>query len=817
MTLLYVADAAVGGNSCVVPPCLVDEQGRAVVPPAMVDYHGETILTARPRPSREAMHRHVELLFGDARSGLIELSWLRQDSRGKRGARLFELDEFDELVEQALAWNDQGRNVYIGATLKRKDAPRQKATSDDDAMEAWSVWADFDEPGAATFAAERIRDHGRVPTALVTTGTVPHDRCHMWWRLEEPIADMAQVSELVSKLAAALGGDAKVSNPGRIMRLAGSIAWPTKPTRVAELTTIDARGAVLPTDAIGWMLGKLAQQPPLQAPRAASPPPRQAPQPAVQPVAHGLVEDGREEYMTKTVHAVGCELVGKTGAWPTADELFDVAWPQFERRTDLSRSGRITPANAQDEMRAKCAAWERKATAGGHGELAKLVERYHSRQRASAPPGATAGLGEASSRQEEVPADLAREFILRDTRLIPPRGWIYGYSYIRSFVSVLAASGGAGKTTLYVAEALSIATGKPLLGITPAERTGVWIMNLEDPFDEMERRIGAAAKYYGLDQSAIAGRLFVDAGRDKPLVVATQTRDGVQIGKPVVEAIVEATRRNGIGVLIVDPFVSSHTVNENDTNAVQQVVAEWRGIADTTGACVLLVHHLRKANGTEATVDSIRGSNAIVGAVRTARVLNIMSETEATKLGIEAGQRSCFVRLDDAKNNLAPPAARATWVEFVSVDLDNGGAMRVRDAAGSSVPLTLGGDRIGVATPWSPPDARALATIDHARAAIAFLAENGPQRASAQASEWFGHEVIRICGLSDDKKGLGEAKAILARWVEEGVLCKESRKSGRQGRKQPVYLAGTPSVAAEGAAGNCDADAMADAASSLPH
>jgi len=123
VTLLYVADAAGAGKSCVVPPCLVDEQGRVVVPPAMVDYHDETILTARPRPSRADMHRHIELLFGDARRGLVELSWLIPGKKG-RSAQLFKLDEFDELVEQALALNVKGSNIYIGATLKRPSALR---------------------------------------------------------------------------------------------------------------------------------------------------------------------------------------------------------------------------------------------------------------------------------------------------------------------------------------------------------------------------------------------------------------------------------------------------------------------------------------------------------------------------------------------------------------------------------------------------------------------------------------------------------------------------------------------------------------------
>ncbi|MBU6379082.1 MAG: AAA family ATPase, partial [Gammaproteobacteria bacterium] len=111
-----------------------------------------------------------------------------------------------------------------------------------------------------------------------------------------------------------------------------------------------------------------------------------------------------------------------------------------------------------------------------------MVEGYQSRQRASARPGPTAGQQQASGQgggfdagaggqQDEPPADLARPFTIRPTSEIPRRRWLYADSYIRSFVSVLAAPGGAGKTTLYVVEALSIATGKPLLGITPAERT----------------------------------------------------------------------------------------------------------------------------------------------------------------------------------------------------------------------------------------------------------------------------------------------------------------------------------------------------------
>ena len=739
------------------------------------------------QPDTDAMRRHVLSLFGAATSGLVELAWI---SPGKgSGARLFALDQVDELAEQAAAWNLEGRNLYLGATLKHADTAPFARTSDSDAVAAWAVWLDLDEPGSverAEKAAARFQ-----PTHKITTGTVPHVRQHWWWRLDEPITDMDDLRAQVQAIAAELGGDPAVANPGRIMRLAGSIAWPTKPGRVAQVVTILDGGPVYTADMVARTVSYSRS-----APRAPTPPDRPRPQPATSTGSLGVleaqIEDGREAYMVATIAACLREFIGTTGAAPTADELYDVAWAQYDRKVDW----RSRPGRGPEECRQKVEYTLRRFHEGrirGLRNEEEAVASHEARQQASARPAPSSpqhGAGEEKGRsgggqdggepQPEAPADLARPFTLRPPAEIPRRRWLYGDSYIRSFVSVLASSGGAGKTTLYVAEALAIATGKPLLGITPAERTGVWIMNLEDPADEMERRIGAAAIHYGLDQDDIAGRLFVDAGRDKPLAVARQTRDGVTIHQPVVDAIVEAIRKNNIGVLIVDPFVASHSVSENDNQAINAVLALWRLIADITGCCIVLVHHVRKPNGEEMTVDSVRGGSAIIGAVRTARVMNPMSEGDAAKLGIEDSQRRRYVRVDNAKNNLAPPADRASWIELVSVDLGNGSGISDQ-----------GGDKVGVATAWEPPSAFDGITEDHMRAVFNFVHKNGPQRQSPKAADWMGHAVISACGLGDGQAADARAKALLSRWVKTGVLKVEKRHDKGEGRMVPYYVCGT--------------------------
>src|SRR5665213_3014303 len=56
-----------------------------------------------------------------------------------------------------------------------------------------------------------------------------------------------------------------------------------------------------------------------------------------------------------------------------------------------------------------------------------------------------------------------------------------------------------------------------------------------------------------------------------------------------------------IDVLIIDPFVDSHSVSENDNTRIEGVVSTWRGIAEDAACCVNLVHHSRKAKAVSYT------------------------------------------------------------------------------------------------------------------------------------------------------------------------------------------------------------------------
>ena len=153
----------------------------------------------------------------------------------------------------------------------------------------------------------------------------------------------------------------------------------------------------------------------------------------------------------------------------------------------------------------------------------------------------------ASQAASAPPAPLtATPFDPAELATLRPREWVYGHFLISRFVSVLGAPGGTGKTAYAVAVGLSVALGRPLLDESVHAPGPVWIYNLEDPRDELLRRVQAALIAHRVWPADVAGRLFLDSGRDRPLVVAARLPDGGVVAMPVVEELIAELRRRGV-------------------------------------------------------------------------------------------------------------------------------------------------------------------------------------------------------------------------------------------------------------------------------
>lgn len=392
---------------------------------------------------------------------------------------------------------------------------------------------------------------------------------------------------------------------------------------------------------------------------------------------------------------------------------------------------------------------------------------------------------EAEEAGQEAPTEEfeATPLSALDLDHIPPRQWIYGRELVRGFVSVLASPGGVGKTAYSMTVGTSVAWGKPLLSPTNIGKVSadctvhkqgkIWFYNLEDPMEEMRRRIKAIIQHHEVPLIEVANNIFIDSGRDRSLIIAIRAKSGDLIASPIVELLVKELKRRKIDVLVVDPFVQSHSAEENRNEEMNLVMSLWGRVANEAGCAVWLVHHFRKG-GKGGDGESVRGAGAIQGAARSMFTLSGMSTEEADKLGVKDDERWQYIRHDNAKQNMAPPAGHAVWMRLANVPLNN---------ATADYPL---GDFVQAVEPWTPTSAWSGLPWDIIERILTAV-EQGPSPGEFYAGakqardRWVGHVLVEIAHLTE-----GQALSIIKTWRENGVLedaqyLSPAQKGGKTG------------------------------------
>lgn len=612
-------------------------------------------------PDRAAMLRHAELVFGGgcdgAIDGLVELAWTDPATGKLSHAQLFGTDQLEDLVERAAALNRaEGCNVYLGAALRKPGTPVDRRSTDAAFHAAPFAWADIDADCVGE-AIRRAKAAGVAPAMAVVTGVIPHMRAQLWWRLAEACRDPEALRALCATIALALGGDGSVANPGRVLRLGGSLAWPVKPGRVLELTQVhipaDDRPRAYWPAALQVALGR--QLPPQsQAPRQ-SPQPASAPDaPPVAPpapppsLAIGGVSGEAALAAIRSGHRWHDQAVRLIAHWVGR------GWSDAEIL--LAAEGLTLPGWTVADTRRDAL-----AMIAGARRKWNVPDPAIAIDDTPAPPEITIDWEDGSG-----------------AAMIPRRRWLIGSFALRGALTVLVAPPGAGKSTLGIALAVAAATGRgEIAGEAVHETVKAWFWNNEDDKPELRRRLAAVMRQWDVAPGDLRGRLGLNSGAANPLVVARATRDGAVLRLPAFAAVIDRVRADGIGLLIVDPFVETHEADENDNVQIKAVAAMWRDVARLCDCAVVLVHHTGKPppaspDGWAGSLSASRGASSLAGVARIMRTLFAMSQSDAGKLGLSDNDRRLWVRLDDAKANLSLVSGAARWFRRVSVTIANG-------------------------------------------------------------------------------------------------------------------------------------------------
>lgn len=153
------------------------------------------------------------------------------------------------------------------------------------------------------------------------------------------------------------------------------------------------------------------------------------------------------------------------------------------------------------------------------------------------------------------------------------------------------------KSFLALDLAVAVASGAPCIRRFPVVRTGrVLLFAAEDALHIVRQRLAGIAR--------AAGRALADL--DIQVITAPSVRLDVERD---CHALAETVAKLRPRLLILDPFVRLHRIDENMSGEVAPLLAYLRELQRRHHLAVVLVHHARKGGGKMRAGQALRGSS----------------------------------------------------------------------------------------------------------------------------------------------------------------------------------------------------------------
>jgi len=176
----------------------------------------------------------------------------------------------------------------------------------------------------------------------------------------------------------------------------------------------------------------------------------------------------------------------------------------------------------------------------------------------------------------------------------PP--WLLTSLWARAGVGILGGPPKCCKSWLALEMALAVASGAPCLGLfCVGDPGGVLVYMAEDAPPVVKARLGGICRHRGVDLAALAVDLIT-----APALRLDRARDR--------ERLRDAVAHRAPRLLVLDPFVRLHRIDENDAGQVSALLGYLRELQRAHDLAVLVVHHARKNGSAGQPGQSLRGS-----------------------------------------------------------------------------------------------------------------------------------------------------------------------------------------------------------------
>jgi len=181
----------------------------------------------------------------------------------------------------------------------------------------------------------------------------------------------------------------------------------------------------------------------------------------------------------------------------------------------------------------------------------------------------------------------------------PPPRWLIDSLWAERAVGILGGEPKCGKSLLALEIAVAVAAGVPCLRRFPVEHAGrVLLFAAEDSHPIVRQRLEGICAAAGISLNAL----------DLYVITAAALRLDLTGDQERLEETVKQARPR---LLVLDPFVRLHRIDENASGEVAAILSSLRRLERTYATAVLLVHHVRKGASHLRAGQALRGSSEL--------------------------------------------------------------------------------------------------------------------------------------------------------------------------------------------------------------
>jgi hypothetical protein len=216
-----------------------------------------------------------------------------------------------------------------------------------------------------------------------------------------------------------------------------------------------------------------------------------------------------------------------------------------------------------------------------------------------------------------------------------------------------------------------------------------------------------------------------------------------------------------IDLVGIDPFVKTHSVDENHNALIDDVVQILTDMQAKYNIAIDAPHHTSKGQPEPGNASRGRGASSMANAMRLVYTLTPMTPDEAKAFNIEERARREYVRVDSAKVNITRHLGAAKWFRLVGVPL------------GNETDMYPNGDEVQAVESWTPPETWADLS-NHMVNQILIDIEAGLPNGNryTDASTAGDREAWKVIVKHAPHKHEYQAREIIRTWVKNGVLIK---------------------------------------------